>query len=260
MPFTLVHPAAVLPVARKPLVVSALVAGSLAPDLLYLDPVYRLATSVSGDFTLTRTHSWSAVPGLDPLLAAVMLLIWYALLRRPLLALAPARLAGRFGPVAKWASMRYLAWAYLSTVIGAATHVLWDGLTHEGELFGFPIAALRAEAITGMSGGRVLQYVSTALGAVCLLWWGWRWWRRTEPGPRGEGLAPRTRWWVTILLTLVVLVAAGIELVQVGIPGLAETGETEYPVRSLLVGAASGLALGIGAYTVLWHGWLRRVK
>ncbi|MEI5672079.1 MULTISPECIES: DUF4184 family protein [unclassified Nocardioides] len=35
MPFTLVHPAAVLPLVRTPLVPSALVLGSVAPDLPY---------------------------------------------------------------------------------------------------------------------------------------------------------------------------------------------------------------------------------
>ncbi|HEY3557859.1 MAG TPA: DUF4184 family protein, partial [Kribbella sp.] len=36
MPFTPAHPAAVLPLIRRPLVASALVAGAVAPDLLYV--------------------------------------------------------------------------------------------------------------------------------------------------------------------------------------------------------------------------------
>jgi hypothetical protein len=254
VPFTLVHPAAVLPMARKPLVVSALVAGALAPDLLYLGPLYRVATSLSGDFTLTLTHSWPAVLWLDPLLAAAMLLLWYGLLRRPLLALAPTAFAGRFGPVPSGRSARVLTWAYVSTVLGAATHVLWDGVTHDGEFAGIPIAALRAEAVGGMSVGRVVQYVSTAVGAAYLLWWAWRWWRRTEPTPRGECLSPRTRWWVAGGLAALVLGSAVVQLVQVGLPGLAETGDAEYPLRSVLVGVASGLAAGIAVYAIGWQG------
>ncbi|MEV0803512.1 DUF4184 family protein [Kribbella sp. NPDC050281] len=64
MPFTLAHPAAVLPLVRRPLVASALVAGAVAPDLLYLDPIYRFATQgINGNFTLTSRTSCRQASG-----------------------------------------------------------------------------------------------------------------------------------------------------------------------------------------------------
>ena len=75
MPFTLAHPAAVLPLVRRPLVASALVAGAVAPDLLYVGPIYRVATQqINGNFTLTLTHRITSALWLDPLLALALLL------------------------------------------------------------------------------------------------------------------------------------------------------------------------------------------
>lgn len=260
MPFTLVHPAAVVPIARKPLVVSALVAGAIAPDLLYLQPIYRAAVSVNGDFTLTLTHSFHAVLWVDPLLALAMLLVWYAVLRRPLLALAPASFTGRLAPTGglrAWASPRYLAWTVVSAVIGAATHVLWDAVTH-GDAAVRSIVALDAQ-VGGMSVYRLLQYVSTVVGALYLVWWLRRWWRRTavRPVPAGESLSRRARWGVLGALVALAVAVAVIELLTVGLPGLEETGVIEYPLRSLLVGASTGLVLGVAAYVLVWHvlGW-----
>ena len=246
VPFTLVHPAAVLPLVRRPLVPAALVAGALAPDLLYFGPIYRAAVSVWGNFTLTLTHSFHAVLWIDPLLALAMLLTWYGVLRRPLLALAGPSLSGRFAPadrIKDLATVRSLGWVFVSVVLGATTHVLWDSLTHGGGV------------------GRLLQYVSTVLGALCLAWWGWRWWRRTEAAPvaDGDGLPCRTRRNVIAALVLLVSASAVYELVTTGLPGLDATGQYEYLLRSLLVGAANGMALGLAAYVVGWQGYrLRR--
>ena len=57
MPFTLAHPAAVLPLCRRPLVASALVAGAVAPDLLYVGPIYRIATQINGNLCC---RAWGA--------------------------------------------------------------------------------------------------------------------------------------------------------------------------------------------------------
>lgn len=245
VPFTLVHPAAVLPLARTPLVASALVAGALAPDLLYFDLLYRAAVSVSGNFTLTLTHSLHAVLWIDPLLALVMLLTWYGVLRRPLLALAPPSLSGRFAPTDRirfLASPRMLGWVFVSAVLGATTHVLWDGVTNDG------------------GASRLLQYLSTVAGALCLAWWVWRWWHRTDPAPQAAGdcLSRRTRRSVIAALVLLVSSGAVIELLTNGLPGLDATGQYEYVVRSVLVGVANGMAVGMVGYVLAWQGYTLR--
>ncbi|NUP44592.1 MAG: DUF4184 family protein, partial [Streptomyces sp.] len=91
MPFTFSHPAAVLPLLpggrpRGPLVASALVAGSLAPDVPYFTESLVHGTFRYGEFT----HSLLGVPTADVAIAALLAAGWHWLLREPLVALLPA--------------------------------------------------------------------------------------------------------------------------------------------------------------------------
>ncbi|ASR35572.1 hypothetical protein BAY61_11820 [Prauserella marina] len=259
MPFTLVHPAAVVPLARGPLVVSALVAGAIAPDVLYLWPLNRLALELSGDFNATLTHSFPAVLWVGPLLTLAMLLAWYAVLRRPLLSLAPPSFAGRFAAPPSpraWVSPRFLFWVLLSAAIGATTHVVWDAVTH-GDL-----TVLRSTEVAGMRVNRILQYISTVAGAAYLAWWVRRWWRRTTPGAVPDGLSGGARRAAFAVLAVAAVAGAVVDLLTVGLPGLELTGEIEYPVRAVLAGASAGIAIGLAAYVIAWHGagLLRRAR
>src|SRR5690606_16442660 len=174
-----------------------------------------------------------------------MLLTWYGVLRRPLLALAPPSLSGRFAPTDRirfLASPRMLGWVFVSAVLGATTHVLWDGVTNDG------------------GASRLLQYLSTVAGALCLAWWVWRWWHRTDPAPQAAGdcLSRRTRRSVIAALVLLVSSGAVIELLTNGLPGLDATGQYEYVVRSVLVGVANGMAVGMVGYVLGWQGYTLR--
>lgn len=89
MPFTLAHPAAVLPLvrhgrARGKLVGSALVLGAMAPDVPYFAGAFAL-----GDLA----HAWAAVPTLDLAITVGLAGVWHLLLRVPLVGLLPARWA-----------------------------------------------------------------------------------------------------------------------------------------------------------------------
>ena len=85
MPFTPSHAAAVLPFLGTPLPASALVIGSVAPDLPYYLPV-----ELPWD-----THTASAVVTVDLLLGALAWVVWHALLAEPALAGAPGALRSR---------------------------------------------------------------------------------------------------------------------------------------------------------------------
>jgi Domain of unknown function (DUF4184) len=73
MPFTVSHVAAVVPIARRPLSVPALVCGAMAPDL-----PYYLALPVSAAIT----HSLLGILVADVPLTLVMLAVYYGLLAR----------------------------------------------------------------------------------------------------------------------------------------------------------------------------------
>jgi hypothetical protein len=239
VPFTLSHPAAVLPLARHPLVPSALVAGSVAPDVFWFVPAPE-------GFGLSRTHELASVLWLDPLLALVLLAAFHVLLKRPLLALAPAPLAERLPRGFGW---KRPGWIALSLVLGAATHVGWDAFTHENDGFSF----LRIPLVTGIDVGRLIQLVSTISGAAILAWWLVRWYRAapTEPAPP----AFRCRTAVTGFLTAGTLGGA---LTQV-LPFLAHhdpmtrAGVLGNATYLAVTGAGSGFLTALVLYALIWH-------
>jgi hypothetical protein len=239
VPFTLSHPAAVLPLARRPLVPSALVAGSVAPDVFWFVP--RLHS-----VGLTETHEFTAVLWLDPLIALVLLAVFHVLLKRPLLALAPGPLAGRIHGGFSW---RRPGWIALSLVLGAATHVGWDAFTHES---GGP-AFLRTPLVTGVDVGRLIQLVSTIAGAAVLAWWLWRWYRTAPVAPAPPGVRHRK----TVVAFLGAGALAGV-LIEV-LPFLADhvpmtpAGVVGNATYLMATGACSGFAVALGLYALAWH-------
>ena len=169
MPFTLAHPAAILPLRRlRYLRTAPLAIGAMIPDLPYFVPgrlgYLRFEThSVAGSFTTCLILGYAA-------LAAVYLL------RRPLTAL--------LSPRARWLCLgalkpfrrRPLEWltAGVALLIGVWTHLLWDSFTHDNGWMVRRVAALRAPVSFGGYHGTVchlLQYVSSAVGLAVLVMW-----------------------------------------------------------------------------------------
>lgn len=181
MPFTLAHPAAVLPLRRfRFLQTVPLIIGSMVPDAHYFLPVpwqrdFLLAThTIEGTFTLCL-----------PIGMALLLMI--LLLREPLTVLLPERV--------RWLCLRSLErfssppmhWpiAVLSILVGSWTHLAWDSFTHPGGWMTQRVSALSAPVSifgwqTEMS--HLLQYVSSIAGLTILAIWLARLWARA-PGP-----------------------------------------------------------------------------
>lgn len=190
MPFTGSHPAAVVPLLRTGLVPSALVIGSMIPDLPYYAPV---------PVAWTATHSAAGVVGVDVALGVAVFALWHLLLVPAAVAVAPGGLRDRLGPdlpVPPRLHVRSVGSALLvlvSLLVGAATHVVWDAFTHADRWGTGHIAWL--EASHGpLPGYRWMQYAGGALGAVVLLVSVARWWIRTQAIPgaqRVPALGPR---------------------------------------------------------------------
>src|SRR3954463_9440997 len=125
MPLTLTHVLAVVPIAsvkRQPMPFSALVVGSMIPDMPMFVPehvgsTYQTAHSIPGLFTV-------CLP-----LGLMWFLAFHTVMKRPLFALLPEGVQRRCAFLARErleASLWMIFWAGLAVVIGAATHVLWD--------------------------------------------------------------------------------------------------------------------------------------
>jgi len=162
MPFPLAHPAAVLPFRRfRPLNFAALLIGAITPDLSYCFERYDLdafAHTVRGCFGFSLPVGWLAV-------------LIFQTVRDPLVRLLPAPHRQAFSR-----SFRkpYPAWfaVPLSVLIGAATHVFWDALTHETGWFVERSSLLQMELFT-MDGHhfriyRLLWHLSTWTGLFLL--------------------------------------------------------------------------------------------
>lgn len=159
MPFTASHIAAVLPLTRRPLVPSALVAGSMAPDL----PYFVLLYPGGGEYT----HTWWGLLLVDVPIALAALLVHRALLLEPALALAPAAVRSR---VAHLRAPRFGLATAVSALVGSTTHLVWDAFTHH-DGWGVRLFPVLERDVLGLPGFALAQWVSTVLGALLVAVW-----------------------------------------------------------------------------------------
>lgn len=237
MPFTLAHPAAVLPLLRSPHF-PALVAGSLAPDVVYYLPISMPV----------RTHSPAGVLTADLLIGLVLLTVgrWLA---DPLTALASEGWRRRIPP--RRASIRSGP-AVFAVVVGACTHVLWDSVTQTGGAAVRRWEWLRGTVVEPHRVYNVLGYASSIGGLLALAVVAARWYRRTPPGPARPGLARGPRRWV--LTGTVLFVAFGVTHALT-----AYVQPSGYDLlRGALIGAMRWGAVAFAMYAVAWHLAARR--
>ncbi|WP_202638136.1 DUF4184 family protein [Bailinhaonella thermotolerans] len=249
MPFTLAHPAAVIPFARGPLVAGALVAGSVVPDLPYF---------VDRDDLRYLTHSAAGSLTYDVVLGLALLAVFRVALRRPLLDLLPpaararvpaprdavSALRGPRGRSLARAAAR-VWWVYASLALGAVTHVVWDGVTHGDGMEFAELETPRTSAVF-----QVLQHGSSLLGLAAVGWWALRRLRRTPPREVPPVLPAALRWSVLTAFALAGL--AGALYGALAGFGYVADGQRLEDAAVVAIDAAAVAAL---AYCAAWWGW-----
>jgi len=258
MPFTLAHPAAAVPLRGwlGPYgTISALAIGSMTPDLAYFLPF---------DVTREQSHSplglvWWCLP-----IGAVVYALFHVVLAPPLVALAPRALRARLAAIAAVpgypSGARALAIA-LSLVLGAATHLAWDSLTHERAPLVAALSWLR-EPLGVVWGYRVytyrlLQHGSSLLGVLLIAHWLLRWWRGAErgtPTPEAVGRGLRI---ATLALIVVATLGAAWNAAAPRLAGAHDLSTLRPAVGLAVTSAMAASALGILAYALAWHAWRR---
>jgi len=169
VPFTLAHPAAVLPLRRLPRLRAApLILGAMVPDLPYFLP---------GKFQrpIPETHDFLGSITVCPALG-YLALVALVVLRRPLTAL--------LAPRARWLCLHALEpfvrlsgewlWAAPAILLGVWSHLIWDSFTHTGGFLTRRVSALSAPMVIGPYTepvAHVLQYLSSVLGLVIMIVW-----------------------------------------------------------------------------------------
>ena len=232
--------------ARSPLVASALVIGSMSPDLPYYLPV------VVGS---EPTHSAVGVVSIDVLLSLAVFMAWHGLLTRPAIDCAPAAVRGRIPsqgvhpPSTRLSSPRQVLLVLLSASVGAATHVAWDALTHSGG-WGTTHTAWLAKQHGPLPGYSWAQYGSGVFGALVVALWLAQWWRSTPVAPSSSRLRPvvAARAWLSVLAAG----AAGAALGSLG--PLTSTGGPDLDNAAFLA-ATSGITMAALVAFLLAASW-----
>jgi Domain of unknown function (DUF4184) len=186
MPFTVSHLAAVLP-AYKPLrrwgLLSAAIIGSMVPDFGFVFPEHLSRAQTHSALALvkfclpTGLLAWALFQALvKPAWGAVLPDGW----RLRLLADHPSARLGhwRVWPIAAGA-----------VLVGAVSHLVWDGFTHEDGR-GVRMLPFLEDSAPGIAGHvlplyRWLQHGSSVLGLLVVLWAAWQW-TRTAATSRGR--------------------------------------------------------------------------
>lgn len=251
MPFTFAHSAAALPFRRLPLVPSALVIGTFAPDFEYflrLAPNGRLGHTLPGTFILT--------------LPAALLVLWifHSLVKRPATMLMPDalrnRLVNHLGDFRFGGASRFLL-ILASLLLGIATHLLWDSFTHAGTWLYIHWPLLRASVNLPVLGPipcyKVFQHGSTIVGTGVVVAWLISWYRSSEPSTHvpGESPSPHER---LAIVTAIVMVALGGTIIRV-IMG------TGFPVtfqNKKMIGEAIVTAIALVWWDLVAYGFIKR--
>lgn len=169
MPFTAAHPAAILPLLRHSRWFSAtgLVTGSIAPDFQYflLFPMFK--------------HSGHTLEGLlffNLPVAFVVATVFHLVVRRPAVAHLPVWLKSRALAIPELDWLAYLRKRWfvfvVSVIIGAATHIFWDGFTHYSGYFvqKWPVLNSKVNLMGwDIALSRIIQHTSTIVGSILIL-------------------------------------------------------------------------------------------
>lgn len=244
MPFTLSHPAAILPIRRlagRQLVFPALVIGSLTPDAGYF--VNQLAFA---DFAHTPLGSVVAcIP------VGLLLYLFFLGLRRPVALMLPNPHRDAMLPLCRegWPGFVLVCG---SIFFGALTHLLWDSFTHKTGWMVQHIPLLKVHLVSignyHLLVYRLLQHVSSIAG-LCLLALAYHSWIRRASGSRPIFMAsewPRYLLWlgVAFLPALYVVYRSlrrGKEIVELVQPGMIFESVVMYVSTILLVIAVLGI-------------------
>lgn len=259
MPFTFAHPAAVVPLPRllgKTGVVSALVIGSIVPDIAYIIPL---------DVARHESHSLSGIVWYCLPISVLLYVVYHRLLKGPLLGLLPTYALQRLGScVTHFHALPDVPWraVVFSLLCGILTHIAWDNFTHVEEAGVMAVPALKTYlfSVGGYSvfAYKLLQHGSSFGGMAFIGWWSLRWLERApvQPVALPIKLLPSQRF--LALLAIIGLPAiVGLWAGWGGIQPVESTSEYMVLLRTFLrpfvEAALPTLALTLVVFSLGWH-------
>jgi hypothetical protein len=258
MPFALAHPAAALPFSRCGLPLSALVAGSMAPDFpysLHLSGFNQYGHTLGGLF-------WFCLPS-----GFAALAVFHGLLKMPLLGLLPRSHQTRLVAVAKsfrFFPLRQLFLIGAALLLGAFTHIAWDSFTHANGWFVQHIPLLKTPLLRTSRGAlhlyKTLQHGSGAFGVLlCLLWYA-KWFKAAATHEVEIPMQMAKRWKIrSIFLMSFVAAMSAFFLSDFSFVVFHDFEQLQTFARSFVVASMTAMAAQIFVFSLLWQ-WKMRTK
>lgn len=164
MPFTISHAVLAPPISKltgNRLPIAALAIGTMVPDL------FRLFTNAD----YNGSHQWSGLIFPDLILGLLFCFIWYAIYRPMLFAFFGLNKPLNIGSLNRFCG--FIMGIIIAVIIGTATHIIWDGLTHvDFRTFAFKDILMQPIQLLNHSYPlhRVLQIGLSALALPVLAW------------------------------------------------------------------------------------------
>ncbi|MEV7954326.1 DUF4184 family protein [Streptomyces sp. NPDC088141] len=263
MPFTLSHPAAVLPLMRRPFGRAALVAGALAPDMPYFVVTTGLPVSAQSWYEpfVNATTSHTALGAVTVALPYALTL--WGMLRvghRPLASLLPVP-AVPSPPRTAGTPIRRAGWITLSALIGIVTHLVWDAFTHHDGFVATRAPWLDSALAGGLTWARALQHASTIGGLAATAVYVRRRRACLHAGEGHAGPSSATRRRVLLAMALFTVVGAVAHAwwwlagPQAATTGLPLSVVIEGVLSDAAKGAGAGLIGTLALYVTVWWIW-----
>jgi hypothetical protein len=216
MPFTFCHPAIVLPLRYLPkrwISLTGLIIGSMVPDFEYF--IRMRVKSI-------YSHTWVGLFWFDLPLGLIITFVYQILIKDSVILHLPVALNRRFsrfrGVDKQGSFLQYLLIVVLSILIGAASHILWDGFTHPNGYFVTVMPVLSDTIHLGehhLFVYKVIQHGSSIIGAIVIVLAIY-----TLPFGNAKRSHHIIRFWVQIIvisiIVLVVRLMAGLSYRQYG--------------------------------------------
>jgi len=222
VPFTLAHPASVLPLRRR-LWLPGLLSGAVAPDLGYYLPILPTHDVLGGS------------------VAAVVLLLAGRMLLPSVMALSPEFVCTR---VPRPGPFRRPVRCGVSIVAGVLTHLVWVAFTQTDGWFVQRWDWLTVSVVGPHRLYNVIGYVSSLGGMLVLGWMAAR-------CPKGHDWPSRTGISRLKFRSLILITTAAAAAWSLSDP-VSQISAYDW-VRSLLLGAVQGFSAGLLVHAVVWR-------
>lgn len=235
MPFTLAHPAVVIPLKKhlqKWGVLSALIIGSMMPDFSYFLP-----------FGVSRyeTHSllalfWFCLP-----VGLAFYYIYHTLFAPVLLSISPQGLKQRIDSdiaLGKLPTSSLMAIIF-SLLLGAFTHIIWDLFTHPPHQFPLPLSAWMNIILIQFDGYtlqvfRALQHISTFAGLGFIFYWMRQWYKNTAPTQQPSWNSPQAFQTFALFSFILLPVISGLIAGYLSASYLIETSQGSFTFKAIM--------------------------